>query len=290
MKSYLPLFSVQAEHTFFTGGWCKGLDFRPTPKTAAVFNKADLLMKNAPYGIRIYYNRNNTDAFKLYLSDPDEPLCPAFKVYARDPSFKNYANHRDPGGESVLYFDNEITKRDDNGGLRLHEAQYVSDDDFELLNSPRLAEIIDSGDRIVKPEFIVSIRLKEEEIMRSKDPSDIPFQKYCLTFKARETIWKYYLMGSLNQMDSYIVDLDNEMEFEDAGQESLPDNRMAVTFRSKQKLSLREKSEYRFQLKNKGPNGGKTLIRRLPVASAEFFFKEKTNGEEAIISEIFINS
>ena len=121
------------------------------------------------------------------------------------------------------------------------------------------------------------------------EPSKAAAKNYYLKFKARETIWKYYLLGNLTKKNLDIVDLNNETQFEDTGPESLPDNRTALTFRSKQILPLREKSEYRFQLKEKDPNGGKVLIKRLPVASANQFLKESINGKEAILSEIFIN-
>ena len=290
MKSYQPLFSVEVEHTFFTWDLCPGLKFNPTPITGAVLDKADLLIKNIPNGIRIFYNQNNTEALQLYVNNPDEPLWLAFKVYAQDRNFKNYADQKDPGKDSFLYFDNEGVKSDETGRFCLHDADYVSENDFEVLDSPRLEDIISPRDHFVKPEFIVSIRLTEEEISQSEEPSKAPFNKYYLKFKARQTIWKYYLLGSLAKKQSHIVDLNNEMEFEDAGPTSLPDNRIALTFRSKQKLSLRERSEYRFQLKEKDPIGGKVLVKRLPVASADQFFKEILNGKEAIVSEIFINS
>jgi len=290
MGSYLPIFSVEVEHTFFSSDLCPGLDFTPTPKTHALLAKADLLMRNTPNGIRIFYNRHNTEALGLYARNPDEPLRLEFKVFARDRSFKNYADHGDAEDDSILYFDSDGVKSDEAGRFRLHEADYISEIDFEVLNSPRLIDILSPKESLVKPEFIISIRLEDKEIPQLDESSKAPFKNYYLKFQARETIWKYYLLGNLTKKKSYIVDLNNEMEFEDTGPASLPDNRTALTFRSKQKLPLREKSEYRFQLKDKDPNGGKVLIKRLPVASAGQFFKEIVNGKEAIVSEIFINS
>ena len=87
----------------------------------------------------------------------------------------------------------------------------------------------------------------------------------------------------------FIVDLNNNTEFEDTGKTSLPGNRIALTFRSKDRIPLREEYEFRFQLKEKGPNGGKTIIKRLPVASASQLYREIIDGNEEIVSEIFIN-
>jgi hypothetical protein len=289
MQTYLPLFSVDVEHTYFSGNLGPGLNFIPTPPTRAALEKANLLMRNTPNGIRVFYDRNNSEALQLLVNDPDEPLRTGFKVFSHSPQFKNYGNLKEPGEDSILYFDNHGAQKDAAGRFRLHHADYVSDADFEVLHSPRFENILNPKNRLVKPEFIFAIRLIPEELPQVDQPSNAAARNYYIRFKARETIWKYYLLGSLTQKKSYIVDLNSETKFDDTGPVSLPGNRTALTFRSKQKLPLREKSGYRFQLKEKDPGGGKVLIQRLPVASANFFAKENIGGKEAIISEIFIN-
>jgi hypothetical protein len=289
MRTFWPLFSVEVEHTYFSGGSSPGLNFIPTPKTLAVLGKANLLMEKTPKGVGVFYDQGNSEALKLYMSDPDEPLQAGFKVFADDPCFKNYSDLKAPGKDSILYFDNQAVKPDAAGRYRLHEAQYVSEVDFERLDSPRLEQVLNPKDRLVKPEFVVTIRLAGEDLPQLDHPSIDNARDYYLRFKARETIWKYYLLGKLKKKKSYIVDLNNETEFEDTGPVSLPGNRTALTFRSKQKLPLREKSGFRFQLKEKDPGGGKVLIKRLPVASANQLEMDVIAGKEAIVSEIFIN-
>ena len=93
----------------------------------------------------------------------------------------------------------------------------------------------------------------------------------------------------MTKKKSFIVEPDNKIEFEDTGQAILPGNRNALTFRSKKKIPLQEKSDYRFELKEIGPKGGKPIIKRLPVATAQQFFKEIIDGNETIVSEIFVN-
>jgi hypothetical protein len=289
MGPYLPLFSVEVEHTFFSKGWCAGLDFVPTPISLTFIEKTGLLIRNTQNGIRAFFDQNSSEALRLYAIKPDEPLRLAFKVFAREMFFRAYTELNTPEEDSILYFDNRGGKTDATKRFRLHDAEYVSARDFEKLNSPRITDILSRKDRLLKPEFIISIELGKKEIRILDAASKTAYHNYYLKFQARETFWKYYLLGSMTKNKSYIADLNHETEFEDTGRASLPGNRPALTFRSKQKIPLREKSEYRFQLRVKDPNGGKVIIRRLAVASAGQFIKEIIDGQEAIVSEIFIN-
>ena len=289
MGPYLPLFSVEVEHTYFSKGWCAGLDFVPTPDSLMFIEKAGLLIRNTPNGIRAFFDQNSSEALRLYATGSDEPLRLAFKVFAREMFFRAYTEITTPEEDSILYFDNRGGGIESTNRFRLHEMEFVSAKDFEKLNSPRIADILSRKDRLLKPEFIVSIGLGQKEIQILDAASKTAYHNYYLKFQARETFWKYYLLGSMTKNKSYIADLNNETEFEDTGRASLPDNRRALTFRSKQRIPLREKSEYRFQLREKNPNGGKVIIRRLPVASAGQYYKELVDGKEAIVSEIFIN-
>jgi hypothetical protein len=289
MGSYLPLFTVDVKHTFFYKGFCPGLDFVPTPDTLTFIENTGLLVRHTQYGVRVFFDQNSSEALRRYTLEPEEPLRLVFKVFPREKLFRFYTEISTPEEDSLLYFDNQRGKIDSNRRCRLHTAEYVSDRDFETLKSPRIAGILSRKDQLLKPEFMVSIGLGKNEIQFLDKASKNVYLQYFIRFRARETFWKYYLLGSMIKKKSIIADLNHETEFEATGRASLPDDRVALTFRSKQRIPLREKSEYRFQLKEKGTNGGRVLIRRLPVASAGQFYKETVDGKEAIVSEIFIN-
>ncbi len=289
MGVYLPLFSVEVEHTYFSKGWCAGLNFVPTPNSLKLIEKTGLLLRHVQNGVRVFFDQNSSEALRLYATEPEEPLRLAFKVFAREMFFRAYTEINTPKEDSILYFENQAGEIDATNRFRLHDTEFVSAKDFEKLTSSRITGILTRKDRLLKPEFIISIGLGETEIQILDAAPKTAYHQYYLKFQARETFWKYYLLGSMTKKKSYITDLNHETEFEDTGRASLPDNRLAITFRSKQKIPLREKSEYRFQLKEKDPNGGKVIIKRLPVASAGQFYKEIIDGKEAIVSEIFIN-
>ncbi len=274
---------------YFTRGLDPGLKLIPTIHTHATVEKTGLLVRSSPNGIRVFYDHHSLETLRLFADNPDEPLQLVFKAYAEDLWFSCYTELPAADEDSILYFDNRNSIIDESDRLKLHTAEHVSEKDLVKLNTLPLAEVFNQRDHIVTPEFVVCIHMAPDEIRSLEQPSKNTMQKYFISFKARETFWKYYLIGNISKKKCFIVDLKNETEFEDTGQTSLPGGRNALTFRSKRKIPLQEESEFRFQLKEKGPNGGKVVIKRLPVASASQFCREIIDGKETIVSEIFIN-
>jgi hypothetical protein len=289
MGSYLPLFSIEVEHSFFSEGLCLYLDPVPTPRTDVVIKNAGLLIRNTLNGVRVFRDEKRSESLQLYAADPDEPLSLGFKVFSRDPFFENYTEPPAHQEDSILYFGNRGVEIDTTGKFRLHDGEYVSETDFEKLNSPLLEGTLSKKDRLLRPMFIVQIGVSEEDVSLFDDQSKATAKNYYIKFKARQTFWKYYLLGDIARQDSYIADLNKETEFDFAGRESLSDNRVALTFRSQTPIPLQEKSDCRFQLRERNSGGGKVLINRLPVASANQISKEVIEGEEAFVSEVFVN-
>jgi hypothetical protein len=289
MGSFRPLISIEVKHTYFARDLGPGLDFVPTPQTQVSVENSNLLVRNTQGGIRIFYDQANIEVLKLFANAPDDPFDLVYKAYAKDSWFNCYTELPAADDDSILYFDSRKAKPDEDDRLNLNAAEHVSYKDMVKFNAIPLEKIFSRRDRIVRPLFIVCFRLTKESIQALEQPSTPGIQNYYLSFKARETFWKYYLLGKMTKKKSFIVDPDNRIEFEDTGQTVLPGNRYALTFRSKNKIPLQEESDNRFELKEIGPNGGKPIIKRLPVATAQQFYKEIIDGNETIVSEIFIN-
>lgn len=265
-----------------------GLEFVPTPQSATMIRKIGLLMRNTKNGIHVFYDQTMIEPLQLHAADKNDPLCFGFKVFSKDRSFQNYTDPPVYQEESILYFDNRKTKKDKTGRLRLHDAGYVSNQDYEPLDSSLLKDVLSPRDRLVRPHFVVNIWLGRNRKLFDKQ-NNTTAKHYYLRFNARETVWKYYVLGEIAQKNPYIADLNDKTEFESGGQAILPGNRTAITFRSKKPIPLREKYDHRFQLKTNGSNGSKVLIKRLPVAAVNHIHRETIKGKEAVVSEMFIN-
>lgn len=290
MGSYLPFFSISVEHLFFTKGMGPKLDFVPTHKTAMVLKNTVLLIRKTINGIYVFYDLKRAETLQLYADGPDHSLNFIFKAFSRDPRFQNYTAPPSYKEGAILYLDNRDVKADKTGRLRLHDEKHVTGKDFKKLDSPLVEEILDKKDMLARPAFIVDIGITKKQSSLLDKPLKTKCRNYYLSFGARQTFWKYYLLGSLERKRANIVDPEDRIVFESAGRESLSDNRSALTFRSKTPIPLQDSYDWRFQLREKCPEGEKVLIKRLPVASADQVSREIIGKKEAVVSEIYINT
>ncbi len=273
---------------------CFELECVPTPTCAKVLTQAGLLTRKTANGISVFYDEQRVDALQLCATDAVEPLSLGFKVVSKDPFSSNYTEPGQRKDDTILYFDTRGAKPDKaTGKLRLHKGEYVGEreSDFKELGSPALEDFLSKRDRLVRPLCLVNIYPFVQNQGSVSEQLNASPKDYYLKFKARKTFWKYYLLGTMSKPNAGLEDLNkqnNKMAFEKAS-ETLPDGQTAITFRSKQTISLQEQSECHFQLREKGERNGRVLIKRLPVASAAHITREQLNGETVLISEIYIN-
>ena len=289
MAFYLPIFSIEAEHTYFPAGRWVGLDFIPASFCTGFIQNLGFVVRPLENGVCVYFDQGRREAFSLLAREGETPPPFVFSVFSNQSLFRTITDLRIKDEASILYFDNQDAKVDAAGRLRLHRAAFVTEDGSEALDSPRIAPEIRREWPRKKRVGVVSIQLKAGTIKALASASAHACQEYYLKFQAKQTFWKYYLLGRFKEMAATIHDLDNETEFEDTGPVVMPNRQIAQTFRSRQRLFLRQRSGYRFQLNEKTANGRRALIKRLPVASAGQFTRERVNGQDAIVSEIFIN-
>lgn len=136
---------------------------------------------------------------------------------------------------------------------------------------------------------LFSILITPDELSELHQGSTQSYNDYHVRFQARETYWKYYLVGDANQPSAYIKDIDGKVEFEDLGEELLSNGKSARIFISKQTLPLQARAKQKFQLLVKKNGRTKVYVRRLAVASAKRINKQIVNGNELFVSEIYIN-
>lgn len=289
MGAYLPLFSIAAEHTFFSTGLCEQLEYVPTPQSASLLKRAGILTRKTTHGIQAFYDESKTEALELYVTNRNEPFCLGFKVISNDASFTNYTAPSIQRSDAVLYFDSRRIKSKKVGRKRLHTTDYVSEANFEKLDSAVVVDLLDKKDKLVRPHFLVNICVNAIPTFPSRGSGNAQSNDYYLTFQARQTFWKYHLLGDIAKQNLSVADVDGKTEFEPAGNASLPDARAAITFRSTTPIPLRETFDRRFQLRENGTGNGKVLIKRLPVASAFQINTETVEQQTTIVSDIYIN-
>ena len=159
-----------------------------------------------------------------------------------------------------------------------------------------LNRILSRKDHLLPPELILRIHAdnKQGSLLQQWLSPEQP-TIYRIGFNSRKRYWKYYLLGKMvegknSNQGFYIDDADHKVEFETMDEETLSNQSLAYTFRSKQKIPLNERYSFQFQLKQKLQGAETVVIPRLPYASIRQLGKEEIANRKSIVSEIYINS
>ena len=254
------------------------------------------------------YDQSRTEALRLYAEDKTDPLYFEFRVFSSDPHFKSFTVPYGHDSDAILYFNNRATSKPNS--MHLSQFDLASAEDLKTLDDFRPLDNIDDEseletdplrtallpqDFLKPPAFILHIFVNSDQGSFLDDWLDAKPTQYTIHFDSRERYWKYYLLGAMADEnhateDYYVVDPDDEIQFDALGEEFLTDRKRAFTFRSKQKIPLSEDYSFQFQLKKKDRGVDALMIDGLPVADVKQAGKERAAGADNIVSEIYINS
>jgi len=293
LSAYRVLLKVSVTHSYYRHGACSCLEFVPTRKTQMLFRNIGMLCKKTNDGIQIIFDENNLETLVKYTQEPLEILSFDFKVYAHDPDFKSYTEPFTAVGNEILYFDN--LSIDGSGQQSLSISSRVTEQDFKKPDSPEINNLLDPRDRLLPPVLVLRIFAKNRRTSLLEQWLDSESTVYSVSFNSRETYWKYYLIGKLASQDKSarhysVVDADSQAKFETTGEELLADQRLAYTFRSKQRIPLNDYYPFRFQLIQQDQDDQTVIIDGLPVANIRQVGMDTVNEQSEVVSEIYINS
>jgi len=289
MATYSPLFRLKIEHSYFSDGLCPALKLVPTPGTAKIIGNSGLVAKNVRHEFHVFFDATKTDILRSFAADSGVPFSLVFEAISNDPLFGNYTETRVNKSGSILYFESQGTSADADGRYRLHSEESVGEIDFRETDSA--LPLSESGcvDGHFARVFVLNINISERDVDALIAHSASAVKDYFIKFQGRRSIWKYYLLGDLANEKFYVDDRDKQIEFISSGEITLPNERVAQSFRSRTPLPLFDRSKFHFQLKDGNSGGSKVLIKRLPVASPSQVSKEIIDGSETLVSEMFIN-
>ena len=239
----------------------------------------------------LFFDSTNTDGStfgKKYLHADDFVSSQDLVKCFNDPSDfgEDQASVMDFSGARKLIFDSQQTELNPQGKRTLD----LSDpSDVEQLQKNVLASRVTPAGAKKASVGLFSILVTPDELSALHQGTTKSYNDYHVRFQARETHWKYYLVGDANQPSAYIKDADGKVEFQDLGEELLSNGSSARIFISKQALPLQARAKQKFQLLVKKNGRTKVYVRRLAVASAKRINKQIVNGNELFVSEIYIN-
>lgn len=280
-----------------------------------MISNAGLIVRSVESGIAIFYNDAQLDVIQAYVKNRSEPLLLGFSLFVDDASFSSYTEPTTYRDNEILYFDNSRVTLLPDGMLSLHQERFVAAEDFRKLkkskhakgvkslsnarkrfrfyrlNTPLWTDLIAERGRQDRPLAVINMTLSQSESQGSMFDTGLRPQprNYLLSFAAKTSFWKYYVMGDYRAEELNVSDPDQEIEFEYSGEELLSDSRRAITFTSKQPVPMQKWPELRLQLKRAGRNGGDVLVKHLPVASVNSSNRDVVEGNDVVVSEIYVN-
>lgn len=287
MGTYLPLFSLEVEHSYFPNEVCRGLHILPSARSAHLLGRSGCMLRPTDRGVVVLFDASATDALRLRASDALDPFVIHLLVRAADATFANYTEGVFGSSQSILLLDSRRAVLDASGRWRLHAGASAAAGDIRRMTSARVATALAQRERHAQPHFMVSVRVCPADLPQTAQQA----RRYYCRLQARSTVWKYYLFGDLAESaeEVQVVDLGQANAFDAAVGERLPDGQSVLAVRSSAPIALQERSPQRFQLRRRGAGADKVLIKRLPVASPSLIHRETLGGVPTWVSEIYVH-
>jgi hypothetical protein len=175
-------------------------------------------------------------------------------------------------------------RNEGDASFRLHAGETVSHVDVRPLTWPLVSQSLGTtspnGARLMPPLALLRVPLA------LVPPAPLI---YTVRFAPRATVWKYCLHGDWPEPQLQVVDLASGVEFGDPEPDRLDNGAPLLAIRSRAPIALAQRSERRFQLRSRQRGGDKVLVKRLPVAAAQFLAREQIGGESRLVSEIHVH-
>lgn len=275
MSTHLFLFGADIRHCYFEESKSPPLRYVPADVSRRLMHNTGMVMKVSEDGFDVFIEKEKIDLIKILSRDAETPPVLHVKAYAEDPCIANYTDIGGLKHDEILHFAGE----DPNGG-RLTARETVCDEDFRKVKDPVMQQVLSRSDRTSPPLFIVSIRIFPPENADETKSADFSSRRYFARFESRSVYWKYILTETSRPKNLDIKDLDNSVTFDRVEAEI---SKSKQVFMSRSAVKLTARSTRRFQL----TDGGKVLVKRLPVASAKQINREYVDGHTVWVSEIY---
>lgn len=277
------IFRVLFEHAFFADGALRAVRIVPVAACHDMLRRAGVLLRVHDDGIAAFGDGKAVERLRLHVAEAGGSLNMAFLVFFTDPQFWEYTLPARPK-DKLLFLNTARSVRDDAGRQILHATPSVPASAFVERDHADLVAIL--GKRVLAPAPAMVLQVAvSSSLLDAPDPGQRHFHA---RFEAASSHWKYCLFGA-NEAQAGIVDLAGDMEFDHFAGVEIAERRRADVFLSKRAMPMREVSAARFQLRAMSSAGGRVLIKRMPNASVGKCFRENKDGNEILVSEIFIN-
>lgn len=288
MGAYQPLFDICVEHEYFAFRGNAGVEIEAGAPAQQLILQFRLLSRAAPGSLAVLIDAARFADLHRHVLDAGGVLRLPFYVYATDPHFAAYS--LPPARTSdVLFLDSSNAAINASGRQMLHQAEFVSEMAYAPYETAKTNLPAGLSRARRQPVAIIDMVLGLDASSLCNPALETPCRSFCLRVGAGHTYWKYLLFGDLAERHTKVVDLDGELVFRRVQDAEFAGQRRAAVFLSDRAIPLRAVPAQRVQLKEQASFGEKILMKRMPNARIGTSQRELVDGEEVLVSEIFIH-
>ena len=294
MAKYSELFSIQYRHEYYTKAGHLNMSCVPSKATHRLLYNMGVILRTNDGGCSLYFDEELYAGSKnLYALFPDEEIT--FFLFPQDgQSFYNYTRNIKTDDEGVLVFSTDTAKKRKAGIIDLGFGQYQKFFPVEK----------DKPDGLRKTNGSTSLNADEIYELRTRANALVPLvfkinttqllkyaksNQYQINFSSLDTYYKYYLCNDLNGEKLELIDVDKTIKFVRVKQEQLNNGKLAEVFLSTDPVKSFYKAQRHFQLMDGSSGSARIIMDYMPLPAPGKFYKDQINGNNVIVSEIFIN-
>lgn len=258
VSRYRLFASVRVSHDYFADGCARHMMFLPHVETAAFLRRFDMQLRVDGQSLGISVCDSQWPGIWSERLDGSEPRMLCFDVYSSDPA--------------CAYYTDEVI------------AESQVEDSAEL---PVLLRPVTSS--ASAPLVTIALPLNAAATENFSAWTAALGTLYRLRMSSRSTVWKYLLVGNWHDRKLAIADQRGEVTFTTPSPEHMPDGRYALVARSMSTITLQERPDQRFQLRDITDSPERILIPRLPGAKPQSLWREMQGSTSTVVSEIFVH-
>lgn len=270
-SSFHKVCNLKVLHEYYKDGICKELSYVPSNTTQKLIDKFSFKLMIASSGFDWYVaSRAGLEELLNYITKTTGIESFDFDVTTSNSSFYQFTNL--PVNEiGILYFSNKSVER-------ALESEVIELAPF-FIEKPTASTL-----------FRVSIKFKNL-LEKYKEGQMVNYQ---IMFKARKTLWKYYILNTTKQNLGHLsIESNNIIEFEGPKEVLLPNKEKAQLFNLvKPLLPFSEVPEYNFNListtKKSGVNRAKLLFKGLPNPNPNSIEINNISVESIVSSPMYV--
>lgn len=267
MSNYVPYIALSVNHEYFSNSRMSvPVDVVPTNDTIQWLKHHYMFLKPTLGGL---YVVADIDMLKE-ISAPDSPALLQFKVFSKDPLFRNYTDIPLSTPMSVALFEMHLGSE---SPLSVSPKQWLTAED--IISGDQYAAIseFELSQNLVG---IINLTINDDYFYNEN-------RQLILNYSHTYAYWQYYFFTDNESKEYQIIDSNGELTFKSIGIQHL-NHKPCLVFRSNTSLPVLHRSDLTLQLKA----NHKIIYRRLAAASPAHIEIETVDNQPQRLCHIFL--